>query len=112
MDVLEGGALAVAIVAALILLTVLLPFVVVVGELVVAVLLALLGIAGRMLFRRPWIVEAVSESGDRHRWRVVGWFRSREFVADVANALAHGNGVPSGGLAGGPAVDGAASASP
>jgi hypothetical protein len=49
-DVLEGGALAVAILAALILLTVLFPFVVV-GELVVTILLALLGIAGRMLFR-------------------------------------------------------------
>jgi hypothetical protein len=90
----------------------LLPFVVVVGELVVAILLALLGIAGRMLFRRAWIVEAVSEAGDRHRWRVVGWLRSCEFVADVANALAHGNGVPSGDPAGGRTADGAASAPP
>jgi hypothetical protein len=111
-DVLEGGALAVVIVAALVLMTILLPFVVVAGELVVAILLALLGIAGRMLFRRPWVVEAVSEGGVRHRWRVVGWFRSRAFVADVASGLAHGNGVPGGGPAVGPTADGAASASP
>jgi hypothetical protein len=111
-DVLEGGALAIVIVAALVLMTILLPFVVVAGELVVAILLALLGIAGRVLFRRPWIVEAVSEGGERHRWRVVGWFRSRELVADVASALAHGNGVPRSDPAGGPTVDGAPSASP
>ena len=103
---------AVVIVAALVVMTILLPFVVVAGELVVAILLALLGIAGRVLFRRPWIVEAVSEGGDRHRWRVVGWFRSCEFVADVASALAHGNGVPSGDPAIGPTADGAANASP
>jgi hypothetical protein len=111
-DVLEGGVLAVAIVAALVVLSVLLPFVVVVGELVIAILLALLGSGGRILFRRPWIVEAVSESGERHRWRVVGWFRSRQFVADVANALGHGNAVLSGDPAGGPTADGATSASP
>ena len=90
----------------------LLPFVVVVGELVIAILLALLGIGGRMLFRRPWTVEAVSEAGDRHRWRVVGLRASREHAADVANALAHGNPVPGGEEPSRSTVDGATGASP
>jgi hypothetical protein len=110
-DVLEGGALAVAIVAALVVLTVLLPFVVILGELVIAILLALLGIAARLLFRRPWTVEAMSEAGERHRWRVVGLRASREHAADVANALAHGNPLPGGEVPSRPPVDGATSAS-
>jgi hypothetical protein len=63
------------------------------------------------LFRRPWTIEAVSDAGDRHRWRVVGWFGSREFVANVANALAHGNAFPRVEAMGG-AADGATSAPP
>jgi hypothetical protein len=75
------------------------------------ILLALLGIAGRMLFRRPWTVEALSEAGDRHRWRVVGLRASREHAADVANALAHGNPLPGGEVSSRPPVDGATGAS-
>jgi hypothetical protein len=111
-DVSEGGVLAVAIVAALIVLTVLLPFVVILGELVIAILLALLGIAARLLFRRPWTVEALSATGDRHRWRVVGLRASREHAADVANALAHGNPLPGGEEPSRRTVDGATGVSP
>jgi hypothetical protein len=110
-DVLEGGVLAIAIVAALVVVTLLLPFVVIVGELVIAILLALLGIAGRMLFRRPWTVEALSEAGHRHRWRIVGLRASREHAAEVANALAHGNPLPGGEVPSRPPVDGATGAS-
>ena len=70
------------------------PLAIVVVELVLAVLLTALGVTGRLLFRRPWIVQAASDTGERHRWRVVGWRASRVLVADVAKAVAHGNPLP------------------
>lgn len=77
-----------------------------------------LGVAARVLFRRPWVVEARSaeplppETTDawssdapvpavrRHTWRVVGWRASGEQVEAVAKALAHGHPVPPGATTG------------
>lgn len=62
-----------------------LPFLIALGELLVVLLLAVGGAAGRILFRRPWTVDAVGPDGDHHRWHVVGWRRSgtaRRFVAE------------------------------
>jgi hypothetical protein len=72
------------------------PAVLALVDVLVAIVLAALGIVARILFRRPWVVEARSSAGERHRWRVVGWRASREHVASVANALAHGNPLPPG----------------
>jgi hypothetical protein len=91
MDILEGGAIALAIGAAFVVLPIVAPLIGVVADLILAILLTALGVAGRLLFRRPWSVEAVSDTGERHRWQVVGWRASRQLVADVVNALAHGN---------------------
>ena len=48
-------------------------------------LLAVGGALGRVLFRRPWTVDAVGPDGEHHRWDVVGWRRSgaaRHFIAE------------------------------
>jgi len=61
------------------------PFLIALGELLFIVVLALAGIVGRVLFRRPWTVDSVSQSGAHYDWSVVGWNASgaaRQFIAD------------------------------
>jgi hypothetical protein len=111
-EVLDSAAVVVVIIAGVAFLVfVAIPLVLVVVDLALAMVLTALGIAARLLFRRPWTVEAVSGAGDRHRWRVVGLRASREHAADVVNALAHGNPLPSGEVPFRPPIDGATSAS-
>jgi hypothetical protein len=67
-----------------------LPLAILLLDLVFVLLLAVAGVAVRVLFRRPWIVEAVS--GDaRLQWPVVGWRASRRSVAEVTQALQLGH---------------------
>lgn len=73
-------------------------------DLVALVLLTVLGIAARMVFRRPWIVEAEGPAGRRVTWRVVGWRASGETVDAAADALVRGIPLPPG-LESPPAVD-------
>lgn len=61
------------------------PFLIALGELVFIVVLAVAGVVGRVLFRRPWTVDAVDPANARHTWSVVGWRASaaaRRFIAD------------------------------
>ena len=72
-----------------------LPFLIALGELLLVLLLAVAGLVGRVLFRRPWTVDAVSPDGEHTAWSVVGWRASgaaRQFVAD---RLATTGAVPS-----------------
>jgi hypothetical protein len=107
MDLLEGGAIAIALAAVFVVLAIVAPLIGVVADLILAILLTALGVAGRLLLRRPSSVEAVSDAGERHHWQVVGWRASGELVADVVNALAHGHVLPATGV-----VDDATSAAP
>lgn len=67
------------------------PLLLVVFELFLLVLLVLLGVLARVVFRRPWIVEATPATGPgRLRWKVVGWRRSGEVVELVAAQLGTG----------------------
>jgi hypothetical protein len=98
-DLLELGDLAdvpgvgwVAIVIALLglllfLAVVLLPLLVALAE--VALLLALAGLAVvvRVLFRRPWLVDAHHGDGRSLRWRVVGWRASGDFAVEARQLL-------------------------
>jgi hypothetical protein len=61
------------------------PFLIALGELVVVVVLLVAGVVGRVVFRRPWIVDAVDPAGAHHKWPVVGRRASgvaRRFIAD------------------------------
>ncbi len=53
------------------------------------------GVLARTLLGQPWVVEATSidplGSGRRLEWRVRGWRRSRNLIAEVAAELAAGN---------------------
>lgn len=83
-----GQSIAVAllvVVAIVFMIFVGIPFLVALGELLIILVLALAGLVGRVLFRRPWTVDAVSPDGDHTTWAVVGWQASgaaRQFIAD------------------------------
>jgi hypothetical protein len=65
------------------------PIAVLLLDIVFVALLVVGGVAARVLFRRPWIVEA--RSGAEHvRWPVVGFGASRASVREAAEALAAG----------------------
>ncbi len=85
-DIAEGIVVfLVLVVVILFLIFIGIPFLVALGELLLIVLLALAGIVGRVLFRRPWIIDAVNGNGEHHSWPVVGWRASgaaRRFIAD------------------------------
>ena len=58
-------------------------------ELLLLVLVALAGVIGRVVFRRPWIVTAKAGS-TRLEWPVVGYFNSRRRIEEIAGQLALG----------------------
>jgi hypothetical protein len=116
-DLLDDAIAVVVIVAVVVfVLLVAVPLLVAIADVVLLALLTVLGFGTRILFRRPWVVEARSlvpvpvdaRAGDawpsdattteprRHTWRVVGWRASGEMVLAVADALAHGNPFPPG----------------
>ncbi len=75
----------VAIVVVLFLIFFGIPFLIALGELLIVLALAVAGLVGRVLFRRPWTVDAVSPDGEHTMWSVVGWGASgaaRQFIAD------------------------------
>lgn len=91
-----GGLLLLLAVFAAVLLVVFVvfPVVVLALELLLLIFLLLLGVAGRVLFGRPWHVLARTE-GAAYRWPVKGWRESGERVDQVAGTLASGS-VPGG----------------
>ncbi len=79
--------------AVVLLFLVIWPIVVIALELVILVLLFLVSLAGRVVFRRPWTVVARGETPGASReleWRVVGWRRSGLLIDAAADALAAG----------------------
>ena len=87
-DLLPAIAILIVVVAALAFLVTGLPL------LIDAVAILAFGVGGavaRVLFRRPWTVEAVS-GDDRIERQVVGWRRAGEEVALLAHAVEHGQG--------------------
>lgn len=96
-------AIAIVVIVAVVVFVVLVavPLLVAILDVVLLALLTVLGIGARIVFRRPWVVEArpvvpVPAELRRHTWRIVGWRASGEMVDAVANALAHGNPLPPG----------------
>lgn len=90
-DLGEGiGVALLVIVAVTLLVFVGLPVIVAIVDLVVLLLLLLGGVVARVLFRRPWIVEASADDGTRLTWRVVGWRASGERCAEMGRSLEAG----------------------
>ncbi len=93
MSLAEIDVVAVAVlVVVLVLIAVFVPVAVLFAlvDLLILAVVALLGVVGKVVFRRPWVVEAVTDRGKRHEWRVVGWRRSGERCRQIAGQLEAG----------------------
>lgn len=93
----EGLAVGVAVTLAVVFLVLVgLPFLLALVDLVVVLLLAVLGVLGRVFLRRPWTVEArpALGRGPGREWRVAGWRDSGRFINDVAVRLSAGEQLP------------------
>lgn len=89
--VLVGIALMIGFVVSVLLLWfVVFPFVLLVVDLLIVILLAALGTAARVLLGRPWTIEATSDTGATRTWNVAGALRSRRACREAAEALASG----------------------
>ena len=65
---------------------VLLPLLLIVIDLMVVLVLLVVTVVGRVLFRRPWTVEATAGNGQRIVAEVVGWraaLRRRDEIAEL-----------------------------
>jgi len=93
-DLGDAIALAVAILVAtailLFLTTVVFPLIVLTVELVIVLALLMGGLAGRLVFRKPWTIRARAEDGRDLTWQARGWRRSGRVRDEVAQALALG----------------------
>lgn len=92
-----GGILAaIALLLALVVLVLfVLPLFIALVEVAILVALALVAIGARILFRRPWTVEAAARDGEVLSWQVVGWRASGDHARVVARQLRRG--LPPGG---------------
>ena len=66
------------------------PLVAITIELLLLALIAIGGTTARLLFRRHWVIEAISSGGEELRWRTKGRAGAYETVDQVAEALRSG----------------------
>lgn len=78
---------------------VLLPLLLIAIDLLIVVVLLVVAVVGRVLFRRPWTVEATAGNGERVNAEVVGWraaLRRRDEIAESVRLGQRPVDVPSG----------------
>jgi hypothetical protein len=87
-----GGILAgiALVIAVLLLLVIVLPLLLAFVEVLALAVLALVAVGARILFRRPWTIEAVDGDGSVLSWRIVGWRASGDHARLVARQLRRG----------------------
>jgi hypothetical protein len=78
------------VVVVLLLVFVVWPLLALAVELLVAALLLVAGLIGRVVFGRPWTVEAKSSAGEVRTWQVRGYGAMRRTVREVSEQLAAG----------------------
>jgi hypothetical protein len=91
-DLDDLGAAALALLAVVVVAVVVIPLLLFGIELILLGLLIAVGIVGRTLLGRPWIVRATPlgpEVGELS-WQVVGWRRSNRVIEEVAASLSAG----------------------
>lgn len=88
LDALDDIAIVLVVVVLVVLAVVfVLPVLLAALELLLLLVLGLLGVLAKVVFRRPWIVEADGSDGGRYEWRIVGWRASGEARDAVAQHL-------------------------
>lgn len=89
-DIGDGIVLALMfVVVAVLAIFVVIPVIVAVLDLLIVLAVAGLGCVGRVLLRRPWVIEA-TDGHRRYRWRTVGWRASKCKIDEIAGELAVG----------------------
>ena len=63
-------------------------------EVLIVALLVLGTILLRVVFRQPWLVDAVASDGTRMTWKVVGYRNSRRVVDEIGGLIARGASSP------------------
>lgn len=83
------GAAVLVVVAVAVIAVVVVPLLLFGVELIVLGLVIAVGIVGRALLGRPWVVQAVPVDGDAQAvaWRVSGWRRSARVIEEIVAAL-------------------------
>lgn len=66
------------------------PLLLALVDLVFVVIVAVAGVVGRVLFRRPWTIEARAADGRQQEVRVVGWRKGGTVIDDLAAEIRHG----------------------
>lgn len=84
----------VVLLAILFFTTVVIPVIAFTIELVVVLVVFFAGLAGRLLFRRPWTVRARAATQNTRKWQVVGFRNSGELRDEIAEALRSGRELP------------------
>jgi hypothetical protein len=88
---LDGILVAIVAVILLVLFVIfILPLLVVAVEVLIGALALLLGLVARIVFRRPWAVDAFAADGTHLRWKAVGWRATTAKVDEVTASLSHG----------------------
>lgn len=91
------GVILAALAAGVLLVVFVVPALVFVFELLLILLLVALGVAAKILFRRPWTIEARQPGADHaYEWKVVGWRAGNDTIDEVATLL-QSTGQPTGG---------------
>ena len=71
-----------------------LPVFILLFEVLIVALLVIGAILLRVVFRQPWLVDAVADDGTHMTWKVVGYFNSRRVVDEMARQLRIGTKEP------------------
>ncbi|MGD9795829.1 MAG: hypothetical protein AB7V43_20370 [Acidimicrobiia bacterium] len=90
-DSLSGFLIAIAvIIAALLLIFFGLPLLLALFDVVVVIVMAVVGVISRVVFRRPWSIDARSSTGERRSIEVVGLREGRRAIASLRDDIASG----------------------
>ncbi|HEX7132324.1 MAG TPA: hypothetical protein VF228_07090 [Iamia sp.] len=99
LDVADGGCFSgiddlivgiVFVVVVILLIVFVAPLVIFAVELLLLFVALILGLVARIVFRRPWAVDAFARDGTHLRWKAVGWRATTARVDEVTAALSHG----------------------
>lgn len=78
---------------ALVVLAILPTFIFVI-EILILILVVLVTVLMKVLFRQPWIVDAIADDGRSKAWKVDGYRASRRAVSEIAEQLSRGAANP------------------
>ena len=66
------------------------PLLIALLDVVLVLLLTAGSVVGRVVFRRPWTIEARADDDTSHTWKVVGWRAADARREEIALSLAAG----------------------